>query len=234
MVSVRVDNTLAESVLQMLRQDYERQQVVRGKELHVSDLIFPRRSWLSVRHPKPLTDEDLLYFTAGRAHHEILEKMVAVGTREVRVEYSGIVGSVDVLDVGGRPIEIKTTRVAEPYIPATVPSHFVLQLGCYSAMLNPGAPTGEGKLLIFYLGVKDRNKHLWRKLPQLVSFDIGDFDLDKIRAMMLRRKMLVTGDVIPSTETCSSRLCLFCKWYQDPCSGWGSDLQWRVENSASR
>jgi hypothetical protein len=230
-MNIRVDKTLPDFVLRMLREDYERQEVERGKDLHVSDLLFPRRTWLSARHPKPLTDEDLLYFTAGRAHHEILEKLIArAELREVRVEFDGIVGSVDVLDEGGKmPIEVKTTRVATLYNTATVPSHFVLQLGCYAAMLNPDASVGEGKLLIFYMmGVKDRSKHLWRKLPQLASFDIGEIDLDKVRSMMLRRKMLVAGETIPSTETCGSRLCTFCKWYRDPCDGWGSDLSYRV------
>jgi hypothetical protein len=231
MIAIRVDNTLAERVLAMLRVDYERQQVQRGTECHVSDLVFPRRSWLSVRHPKPLTDEDLLYFTAGRAHHEIIEKMLATNaTREVRVTYEGVIGSVDVME-NGVPIEVKTTRVSVPYTTTTVPSHFVLQLACYAAMLNPDAPVGDGKLLIFYLGVKDREKHVWRKLPQLTSFDIGDIDLVKVRSLMLARKALLGKDTIPSTETCNSRLCPVCKWYKDPCDGWGSDLQWRVENS---
>ena len=234
MISIRVDDTLAERVLKMLREDEERRQVERGKELHVSDILFPRRTWLSKRYPKPLTDEDLLYFTAGRAHHEIVEKLISTEqTREVRVEYNGIVGSVDVLDddsgIIKTPIEVKSTRAVKPYVPATVPSNFVLQLTCYSAMLNPDASVGQGKLLVFYLGVK--GKHLWRKLPHLSSFDIGGINLNRVRAMMDRRKVLVGGDSLPPTDTCSSRLCVFCKWYQDPCLGWGSDLGYRVEAS---
>lgn len=229
-VTIRADDALAERVLKALREDYEEQQVERGNAVHVSDLIFPRRTWLAKTSPKPMTDDDLLYFTAGRAHHEILENAVVHDhMREVRIEYRGIVGSVDVLDTDGSPVEVKTTRVKEMYIPTNVPDHFVTQLGCYVAMLNPEEQQGTAHLLVFYLGVK--NKGTWRHTPKLKSFEIKYDNLPKIRLMMMSRKALLEGTAIPSTETCHSWLCRFCKWYGVECNGWGSDIEWRVESS---
>lgn len=95
-ITISADDALAKHVLDMLREDYEKQERERGSAVHVSDLIFPRRTWLSRNHPKPLTDEDLLYFTAGRAHHEIIEKMVSKDElREINVTYRGITGTID-------------------------------------------------------------------------------------------------------------------------------------------
>jgi len=229
--TITADDALAEHVLKMLREDYEIQEMERGNAVHVSDLTFPRRTWLGKHNPKPLTDTDLLYFTAGRAHHEILEKMISEDAiRELKVEYQGIVGSVDVLKEDDIPVEVKTTRVIETYSPVNVPSHFVIQLGCYAAMLSDER-AGRGELLMFYLGARDRKGGTWRRIPQLRSFVVDYDNLPKIRSTMLSRKALVLGDVIPSTESCSSRLCGVCKWYQDGCDGWGSDLEYRLRTS---
>src|SRR5678815_87081 len=40
---------------------------------HVSDLLYPRKAVLGKLKPQPMTDLQALYFTAGRAHHGILE-----------------------------------------------------------------------------------------------------------------------------------------------------------------
>ena len=36
---------------------------------HVSDLLYPRKSYFQRIDPKPMTDLQAMYFLAGRAHH---------------------------------------------------------------------------------------------------------------------------------------------------------------------
>lgn len=43
---------------------------------HVSDLLYPRKSYWQRKDPQPMTDLQALYFTAGRAHHEVVEAML--------------------------------------------------------------------------------------------------------------------------------------------------------------
>ena len=43
---------------------------------HVSDLLYPRKSYFGRVDPQPMTDMQAMYFTAGRAHHEIIEAML--------------------------------------------------------------------------------------------------------------------------------------------------------------
>jgi len=79
--------------------------------LHVSDLANPclRRVYYSKRGLAPATDEDLLLWLAGKAHHQLLEGRV----REIELEGDGITGTIDCLeqDTEGRVLaEFKTTR----------------------------------------------------------------------------------------------------------------------------
>lgn len=234
-IQVIADNSLADHILAMLREDNKSHDTERGDSVHVSDLVFPRRTWLGAHHPKPLTDFDLLYFTAGRAHHEIIEKLInKQEMREVKLDYRGIVGTVDALAADGTPVEVKSTRVKTPYVPSNVPDNFVTQLGMYSAMMNPEEQAGSGTILLFYLGIKEEVNGVWRNIPHLQSFRIDFTDLPKIRATMLYRKHLLTLDTIPSTETCSRGLCRVCKWHKAECDGWGSDLDYRVRESLQK
>lgn len=42
-------------------------------KLHVSDLLYPRKAFFQKTDPKPISNLQVCYFTAGRAHHEIIE-----------------------------------------------------------------------------------------------------------------------------------------------------------------
>lgn len=213
---IEEDDEVAKLVLRMLRERFENEE---RTGTHVSDLLFPRQAWLGRRYPVALTEEECLFFTAGRAHHEIVESLIAdEEMREVKIEWNGIQGTVD--SIRGGPVEFKTTRAQKVYDASGVPGHYVLQLGMYCAMFSQGEKEGGGTLLILYLSTK-RSAVFGRKrtIPRLVSYAIRFTDLNQIRDLMSYRKALVEGSVAPPMDTCEPWLCRFCRFRNTYCDG---------------
>lgn len=212
---VESDETVSRMVLDVLRSRFESEE---RTGTHVSDLVFPRKSWISKRCPKTLSDEECLYFIAGRAHHEIVEGLIAEKRlTEVHLEWNGITGTVDAVS-NEHPVEFKTTRAQSAYGTEGVPGHYLLQLGMYVAMMNPTAKTGEGTLLVLYLSQKNGIGR--RRVPKLSSFTVKYDDLDHIRNLMTQRKAMVEGDTPPPVSLCEEWLCRACRYHKQECEGW--------------
>ena len=78
--------------------------------IHISDLANPclRRVYCAKKGLAPATDEDLLLWLAGKAHHSLLEGKL----REIELERDDIIGTIDCIDEERIITEFKTTRAS--------------------------------------------------------------------------------------------------------------------------
>lgn len=76
-------------------------------EIHVSDLLAPRRAYWGRVHPKPVTDDEIGYFVAGRAHEDAVGRVSGVQPGEPR-QVDGIWLRSDFYT--SIPLEFKTRR----------------------------------------------------------------------------------------------------------------------------
>ncbi len=214
-IDVVSDGIVASYVLDILGKKQEDDRKRTG--VHVSDLIFPRKAWYSLKYPQTPTDEECLYFMIGRAHHGIMESLIATEQfREVEVKWNGITGTIDCLvgSDGLVPVECKTTRSATMYNVNTLPMHYLRQLGMYVAMLRPDDKEGYGTLLILYLSIRDREADgRWHFAPLLQSYTVHFRNLDAIRGSMIFRKAMLEAPIPPPLDTCEAWLCRSCRYY---------------------
>jgi len=205
---IREDPTLRERLKAHLSEKYNELR----PEIHVSDLVFClRKSAFQKLNPKPVDDQSLSFFTAGRGHHDILEGLHGA-EKEKEIRYEGVVGHIDIFE--NEPIEIKTTRSFQ----REVKRHWILQLGYYCAMLNKN----EGKLIILYLFPKKQPEK--EKDGFLIeTYSIHFNDLEIIRKDLLQRrdqliKALEKKDPMSAPKTEEEWLCRACP-YREECGG---------------
>lgn len=160
--------------------------------IHVSDLINPLRAYFEKTNPSPLTEDEIGFFTAGRAHHELLQLIFPGQNVEVEddIEWEGILGHIDV--VGDRePTEIKTSRawyITEPEKLWEENSSYIRQLSYYCAIKN----SPYGKLIVFLLANRVRRDDGSNcMLPRLTVYRIKFHDLEGIRDEMRKRRDLL-------------------------------------------
>ena len=192
--------------------------------IHVSDLLFPLRTYMRETHPEVgLPDRDCGFFLAGQAHHSIFQVISTLPEyREVEVEFGGIRGHIDMLhDV---PVELKTTRMMRVRTGKEIARdcpHYIRQLAYYAAMTG----RHRGQLWIFYLYAREKGSGRSAMTPQLRVYDVEFDDLDAIRSEMLERKdalveALESGD--PSNlPPCPKWMCRSCR-FREHC-GRGDD-----------
>jgi len=147
---------------------------------HVSELICcPRKTYFRrIGEFEFMSDETALFFTAGRAYHDILEYLPF---REVKVEKDGIKGTIDL--IADRVTEIFTTRSSSK----RPPDEFEIkieQLKSYLCM------TGrlDGDLMVFYIMGDYKDKSVDIKVWTL-SFE--PFELEVHWDMILDRKRMI-------------------------------------------
>lgn len=160
--------------------------------VHVSDLINPLRAYFEKTQPLPLTEDEIGYFTAGRAHHELLQ-LIFPGQKVVvedDIEWEGIVGHIDVVG-DGLPVEIKTSRawyVTPPESLWEENSGYIRQLSFYCAIKDQP----EGKLIVFLLANKIRREDGTNcTVPRLIVYKVKFSDLDGIRQDLINRRDLL-------------------------------------------
>lgn len=184
--------------------------------IHVSDLLFPRATYFSKISPQPLSDKEVGFFVAGRAHHEVIEALAGEKRfREQTVKWNGIEGNIDFIE--DIPTEVKTTRAQTVATPEKLSKHYLDQLGYYCAMMN----SNIGRLIIFYLGARETASDGKRIMtPKFKVFDIKYPDLEMIKKEMLRRKDILIEAVetrnFNSLPKCPEWKCIDCK-YGDKC-----------------
>ena len=193
---------------------------------HVSDLLYPRKSYWGLKDPQPMTDLQSLYFTAGRAHHGMLEACLGKwdkkkGDRADAGEFEkfGIYYSPDLRMP--YPIEIKTSRAE--YEPKDLKKGFeayLKQLVKYQACMN----SGKGALIVFFLGLKNG----FRKIPALRFYTV-ELTPAELKAEEKNIKSIVAAlDKARASgkhrdlALCPAWMCKDCPWYEK-CKPWLDD-----------
>ncbi len=119
-------------------------------EIHVSDLLSPRKAYWSRVLPRPVTNDEIGYFVAGRGHEDAMARVSGVTPGETRV-VDGITLRCDFYT--SIPLEFKTRRrkmakdsddAADRY------GEYVRQTKSYCALLNRPAAW------IWVLGLVDK------------------------------------------------------------------------------
>lgn len=192
---------------------------------HVSDLIFPRKAYFRRIDPKPVTDEEALYFTGGRAHHEIIEAVI--GKKDNKRadsgenKWKGIYYSPDLPG----PDEIKTSRAKfepEPDQYAEQYRHYLAQLKMYMGAMKKKL----GGLIVFYLSLERENER--GTCPAIRCYDVKCKikELKKVRRGMLWMRDLLTKAVktkkFKEIPLCPVWLCRGCV-YLKKCRPWETD-----------
>jgi CRISPR/Cas system-associated exonuclease Cas4 (RecB family) len=148
-------------------------------EVHVSDLVYcSRQSVFRKLNPKPNTERELSYFSAGRGHHDILEGLHGA-EREVEREWNEVQAHYDLLDK--TVLEIKTTRSFK----RDIKPHWIRQLAYYCAIENQTT----GKLVILYLMPVRATKKNPNPSPDMIeTYTISFPDIDAVRRDLLERR----------------------------------------------
>jgi CRISPR/Cas system-associated exonuclease Cas4 (RecB family) len=205
--------THAGSILDDLLKNSEESNNKRIRNLHVSDILYPRLAYFNRFHYKPPTEKDLLCWTAGTAHHNLLENLYKKKeAKEKSIEWEGIHGTCDMVEASGEPIEIKTTRAYEVYRKDNIPEGYINQLKYYMAMIG----SLRGHLFIFYLAIRENGA----MTPKLVSYEvrITKEEIEEIKRDIINRKnsiseAMISGD-IKHLPKCQSFMCKNCKYLE--------------------
>lgn len=193
---------------------------------HVSDLLYPRKSYWQRIDPQPMTDLQALYFTAGRAHHGILEACLGKwekpkGDRADAGEFEkhGIYYSPDLRMP--YPWEIKTSRAEkEPPVLKKGFEGYLKQLNKYQACMDDN----KGGLLVFYLGLRDG----WRKIPEIRFYKVLMSDAERKAEVANIKRIVADLNAAVKTkkhrklELCPAWMCKDCPWFQK-CKPWLDD-----------
>jgi hypothetical protein len=193
---------------------------------HVSDLLYPRKSYFGRVDPKPMTDLQALYFIAGRAHHGILEACLGPRKRHKRADAGefqkhGIYYSPDLRMP--YPWEIKTTR--SQYEPKKGEEkkrydNYLHQLNMYQAMDE----TDKGGLLLLYLGLRSGYSFKPALRFYKVIFDAKDRakKLAWMKSMAAKLSKAVKTRVHKALPLCPKYMCTDCPWFKQ-CKPWLDD-----------
>lgn len=211
-----------QNVLNAMRAWLEAEERTPG--VHASDLLDPLLSYWRKIHPLPLTDRLVGMFVVGKVLHVLLinglggAKSVdwksdqgSKKSKKLKISYS-----VD-YKIGGVPTEIKTTRSFYPPSSNKDLDLYAEQNLIYMAAENQT----EGKLLIYYLNLKDASN---QTCPTLYCFDmkISQADLDAYKTQIKQTSALLS-QAIETKDPSKLPLCRSwkcgnrCEYYTDMC-----------------
>lgn len=194
--------------------------------IHVTDLVWPRKAYWQRVLPKPLTEDEIGFFVAGRAHHGVIESLMG-GERERSRQVEGIYFTPDAT-LDGFPVEIKTSRARFEPAPSKRGKeydHYLQQLTAYMALEGKS----QGLLVVFYLGLSTS----YGSVPRFRAFKVSMTTEELVRRrkeLTARRKALEKAIRLRKPELvplCPAWACPRCK-YLDVCRPWVED-----ENRAS-
>jgi len=124
----------AKSVLQKLAAVYKAETFVDDGLWHVSDLVFPRKSYACEIYGCESTEEEIGYFFLGKAVHVEIQRILGVENSEVvvqkKLKAGTVIGTLDYL--GEEAVEIKSSR---KWTVAELPEpHYIRQAGYYAVL----------------------------------------------------------------------------------------------------
>lgn len=128
------------------------------------DMLYPRKCFWQKTKPLPLTDDEIMYFTTGKGHEEMLRYVSGYKKGDLKL-YNALGYRMDVF--GKHPIEVKTRRGFLPKEEnvADVYDGYIRQILQYCAVEN----SNLGYLWVWALtGKDDENK----TKPDLVTYEL--------------------------------------------------------------
>lgn len=223
-MKIKRNKKLEEQIYGRLEKYFERQTEERTG-IHVSGLITPRKAYWQAVDPQPLTRREIGFFTAGRAHHEIILQAMKgkkldespdrkLETDEGTKEWKGIFYSPDYRL--GFLAEIKSTRKQSAPDESDLETEYetyLNQLTKYMAVENEG----RASLVVFFLSMKLDNKNKATE-PTLYSYDVvlSPEELEEIRKEMLKTKKALEKAI----ETKNYKPLPLCPEWQCYGGGW--------------
>lgn len=174
--------------------DEMRRVLTRGRDgVHVSELLALRKAYWNRVAPKPLTVEEVLYFTAGRGHEDIVHSLSQVERGGPVLSAEGIFYTPDFFT--NFPIELKSRRgglIPPDEDAAKYFEQYVEQLSFYCAL----AHRTQGWLWVLFLtALREQNRDLGyrRTKPDFRAYrlELTEADLEHYRAEASRRAALL-------------------------------------------
>lgn len=231
-MEIRRNYTLEDQINDAARVFLERED--RGSELHFSDLLTPMKAYWRIKKPKPLTEREIGFFIAGRAHHEVV---LSIMHRKGKIEADSDAGESKVWDGVyytpdynlGFLAEIKSTRKQKEPTEQWMEKEYkwyLNQLKQYMAAEDKN----RAALIVFYISLRHDGKNK-TTFPTIRCYqvEIADAEINQIKKDMKKTKNLILKAIdtdnpailplCPAWHCCSGGFrgpaIENCKWYQD-------------------
>lgn len=131
-MQIQRDEYFADTIKQKLRALQLAKRRELGTDIHVSEILNPRKAYWTRTLGERVTDESIGFFITGEAFHKVVQDAVGLEYAEQRLQLPGIVGTADIC--GTFLCEIKTSR--KWTIPSEPDPHYVTQVTAYQAMAD--------------------------------------------------------------------------------------------------
>lgn len=179
----------------------------RSKEIHVTDLVYEclRKAYYSKKHKPMLTREGLLAVWLGEAVH----RLDAGKHSEIKVQYNGVVGSVDELVKINNELILVEKKTCKK-LPQYPYPHHINQVEYYYFMLKQQGiePT---KLVIFYISKSENKTREFEITPRDLAVIEGEFT----EKLAILKKSLETNTPPPRPYDQPDWLCDYCPYFSE-------------------
>lgn len=149
LIYVNRDEEYAASVRKQLIDSYTKEadesnaQREADRLIHVSDIVFPRKTYYQVTQGRKVTDKAIGFWFMGKAIGTEIQRVLGVRYSEVEAKFQDFVAHMDYYD-GVLLGEIKSSR--KWTIPSQPSPHYIRQTGYYCAMTGKS----QAKILVVY------------------------------------------------------------------------------------
>ena len=200
------NNKRADQFRDFLREDFAKPRVLSPVEVHVSELLAPRKAYWTRLLGERVTDEMIGLFATGEAFHLMLQKVAGVEYAEHEVKHCGVVGHCDLRPPDNEDTEIKTSRKWS--VPADPEPRYVDQITAYMAM----GDTPIGHILVLYITAGRRWDGKKASTMELVSWQI---DLDAEERAEIRNQLVAEKDrLLNAVKVKNPKLVDLCPEWQ--------------------
>lgn len=147
-------------------------------EIHLSDLLSPRRAFWQRILPLPATDLEINYWLTGKGHEGVLSRASGYDHAEAK-QWEGIWYTPDFFH--NFPSELKTRRrnLAEEGKEAETYDHYLRQLKGYCACEN------KTHAWLHVWSLVEREKGSWRTRPSFGCYEV-DFEKEELEEEKIR------------------------------------------------
>ena len=129
-MKIRRDEQFADEIKQKLRALQLAKRRDLGADIHISEILNPRKAYWTRTLGERVTDESIGFFITGEAFHRVVQDAMGSEFSEHKLKLPGIVGTADFR--GAYLCEIKTSR--KWTVPSDPDPYYVEQETAYQAM----------------------------------------------------------------------------------------------------